>query len=332
MVRKILFVDDDSILQIAMEKSLSILAENFIVEMASDGFEAVKKLEEISFSLVVVDLVMPRMDGMSLIGHIHEKYPDLPVVIISGMAETEIKNIAKSAGVLAYLKKPFQVDRLVSIIMDSLKKEADGGIMNDVSPTVFLQLMEMDVKTCTIRIIDTVSKEAGVLFFVEGELLDARVGALRGIEAAYKVFTWDVVTIFIGNECALRENKINSQLQPIIMKAVGLKDESDGESLGFDPGEKLFESDLFDTPLESTDIEENDTMKSRSTVRDIQELLEKKLGKDWGLKDIYHDGNMERVVTLLAKIGDTFDFGNIEAGCTDNGKKAGRMFLPGRRG
>ena len=87
--------------------------------------------------------------------------------------------------------------------------------------------MEMDAKSCTIRIIDKASRQGGILYFHEGQLLDARVGALHGIEAAYEVFSWDSATIFMRNECEPRANTINSELTPIIMKAVGMKDEAE---------------------------------------------------------------------------------------------------------
>lgn len=288
--------------------------------MAIDGFDAVKKLEELAFSLVVVDLVMPRMDGMSLLNHIRGKYPDIPVVIISGTVVAEIGNIAKAAGVVGYFRKPFQVDDLHSVIIGSLQKEADGGIMNDVSPTVFLQLIEMDAKTCTIRIFDKDSKEGGVLYFIDGRLLDARIGTLRGIEAAYKVFSWDVVTIFIGNECTPMEDKINSELQPIIMKAVGLKDES---------AETACEDGLSDTQVGVTDGEESVKIKRQSRIDSIKGLLQEKMEKNSGLKDIYHDGSLDDVVLSLAKIGEVAHFGHLKAGCIDNGTEIDRIILPG---
>jgi CheY-like chemotaxis protein len=227
MVRKVLFVDDDQIMLLAVEKRFSVYSDSFTMLMANDGFDAVQKLKEASISLIVLDLKMPRMDGMSLLSHTREKYPDIPVIIVSGYRTAEMYKLAKAKGVIAYISKPFQVDDLGKIIMSTLQKEADGGIMHNVSPTVFLQLMEMEAKTCTIRILEKKTKKGGILYFVEGNLLNARVGELQGLDAAYRVFTWEEVTIFIQNECNLQENYINSELQPIIMKAVGMKDEEE---------------------------------------------------------------------------------------------------------
>jgi len=262
---------------LAVEKRFAAYADYFTMIMANDGFEAVQKLKETSISLIVLDLKMPRMDGMSLLSYIREKYPDIPVIIVSGYRTAEMYKLAKARGVIAYISKPFQVDDLGKIIMSTLQKEADGGIMHNVSPTVFLQLMEMEAKTCTIRILDKKSGKGGILYFEDGNLLDARVGEIRGLDAAYRVFTWEEVTIFIQNECAPRENSINSELQPIIMKAVGMKDEEedllppDGEdesNLDIIEAEEELRSALqdelgsLDLPEEFFEIEDDETADS----------------------------------------------------------------------
>lgn len=254
MVRKVLFVDDDQIMLLAIEKRFTAYADYFAMEMANDGFEAVQKLKETSISLIVLDLKMPRMDGMSLLSHTREKYPDIPVIIVSGYRTAEMYKLAKAKGVIAYISKPFQVDDLGKIIMSTLQKEADGGIMHNVSPTVFLQLMEMEAKTCTIRILDKRSGRGGILYFKDGNLLDARVGEMLGLDAAHRVFTWEDVTIFIQNDCPERENVINSDLQPIIMKAVGMKDEE--EDLIADNDDSSQSTPVVDSALAS-DIETN---------------------------------------------------------------------------
>ncbi len=227
MSRNVLFADDDKVMLAAVEKRFAIYKDTFSMVKAYDGFEAVKRLKECPISLIVLDLKMPRMDGMSLLAHTREKYPDIPVVIVSGYRTAEMYKLAKAKGIIAYISKPFQVDQLGKMILGTLQKEANGGIMHKVSPPVFLQLMEMEEKTCTIRIINQNSSKGGILYFKDGVLLDARVGELQGITAAYQIFSWDDVTMYIENECLDRTNVINSDLQPIIMKAVGMKDEAE---------------------------------------------------------------------------------------------------------
>jgi CheY-like chemotaxis protein len=296
MVRNILFVDDDEILRMALEKSLARYRENFNIVTASDGFDAVKQLKKTAVSLVVLDLIMPRMDGMSLLSHIRENYSDIPCIIVSSIDDSQLQEISKTSGAIGYLKKPFQAERLVATITGILQREAVGGIMNDISPAVFLQFIEMDAKSCTIRIIDNATHQGGIMYFKDGEMLDARIGPLRGIEAAYELFSWDTATIFMRNECDPRENNINSTLTPMIMKAVGMKDEAEVQQQDNIPNSAII------CPSDTTRIEQ----------------LKMKLGKDLGLKKCYQDVQVDKVAEQLAKLGKDKGLGDFRFAYIDN--------------
>jgi CheY-like chemotaxis protein len=226
IVRRILLVDDDPILRDALAAHFASQRHHFTVTMVKDGFEAVKVLEKMPFSLVITDLVMPRMDGISLLSHLRDGYPDIPIIVISGTFTQEMTKLAKMEGVIACFCKPFPADDLTLTIRESLQREAQSGTMHDISPAVFLQLMEMEEKTCTIRIFDQHSPQGGVLYFIDGALVDARIGRKRGMDAAFLVFTWEAATIYMQNGCEPRSNTINSPLQAIIMKAASAKDEA----------------------------------------------------------------------------------------------------------
>ncbi|MBU1567870.1 MAG: response regulator [Proteobacteria bacterium] len=362
MLRKILFVDDDQILRYAVEQHLATYREHFSTIIASDGFDAVKKLKKMPFSLVILDLIMPRMDGMSLINHLRDEYPDIPIIIISGVPREKMQQLAAATDIIAYLSKPFQTDELVAIIMNTLREEAAGGIMHDVSPAVFLQFMEMDTKTCTIRIIDKVSKQGGILHFIDGQLVDARIGDLKGIDAALKVFTWDAATIFLRNDCPPREDTINSGLQPIIMKAAGMKDESDDSQFSDDDEDynEDEDEDEKDTPETSqlttgytlddlvlpndydpppagvnttaTGVSSKDYAKAKgqvtSSLDDLRDLLDKVAGIQCSRDDIHHDETMNKVVVHLKALGVHSQFGNFQVGYIATGKACDHILLP----
>lgn len=370
MVRNVLFVDDDQIMLLAVEKRFSAFSDHFKMIKANDGFEAVQILKDTSISLIILDLKMPRMDGMSLLSHTREKYPDIPVIIVSGYRTAEMYKLAKAQGVIAYISKPFQVDDLGKIIMSTLQKEADGGIMHNVSPTVFLQLMEMEAKTCTIRILNKTNGMGGILYFIDGNLLDARVGERKGLDAAYKVFGWDDVTIFIQNECEHRENIINSPLQPIIMKAVGMKDEEeeplqpDTKELGdvaraaAEAERKASESQVADISnlefpeefivdeevgqaLDESPATKNvekvnvnpqpSTAKNQKTkLQEIEELLYSDVGDKCGLVDIFHDNKVGNVLEYFNELGSMFNYGKLQVGYIDEGGQTDRIILPGQ--
>ncbi len=107
---KILLVDDDpSILKI-----LSDLMASFGYESATarSGFDAIEKLEQDFFNIVLTDMVMHGMDGMELLKYIHSNYPDIKVIITTGYDRTFSYTDVIRAGASDFISKPFNSDEL----------------------------------------------------------------------------------------------------------------------------------------------------------------------------------------------------------------------------
>lgn len=343
MVRKVLFVDDDEILNIVVQKSMAAYSEHFSMVMASDGFEALKMLETTSVSLVIIDLIMPRMDGMTLLSHIRGTYPDIPAILISSTSTEEISHLAKMEGIAATLEKPFSSEELSDHILTVLQKEAASGIMLNVSPTMFMQLMEMEGKTCTIRVVDRKSGDGGILYLSSGELLDARIGTLQGVDAACKLFSWDEVTVYFENRCKPRENRINSDLQPIIMKALAEKDESEdssahGDLEGVVTGPFAMSDDetggavpaLHNQVGTNGEAGKGDTVTFEDLLRI---MIRDESGESCGVGDVYYDADLDEVIELLSSLGQATGLGEFKVTHVDNGEVANRFLVadPDRR-
>lgn len=348
MVRKVLFVDDDEILQLAVERQLADYDAFFSVLLAKDGLDALKILENASVSLIIIDLLMPRMDGVSLLSHLRERYPDIPVILISTMSMAEMKHLAEAHGVIGRLEKPFRIEELGKCIMSYLQSEAAGGIMHHVSPVTFLQLMEMEGKTCTIRIFDSISEEGGILYFQDGRLLDARIGVLNGMAAVYRVFGWDEVTVFLRNGCPSRENRINSDLQPLIMAALAEKDEADespladseGPVAGFfslgsedecascPPCGGMHQTDAHGYGTHSSCQPENTAAPETDSILDsLKCLLQKEAGEVCGSYDISYAKELDGSVGLLKALGEQYGFGELRVGYVESGEETGRLLV-----
>jgi hypothetical protein len=203
--------------------------------------------------------------------------------------------------------------------------------------------MEMESRTCTIRIIDRTTGKGGVLFFQEGKLFDARVDQMKGIHAAYIIFTWEDVTLFIKNECSVKANVINSGLQPIIMKACGMKDEEvtdlpEIDDLIEDDGpteaeEVPEEEDTEEVPEEEVveeTIEFPDPEPEEEPIIDrIRNLLHQEIGSRCGLQDIYHDGKVDGIISSISELGSMFNFGLLKVGYVNRGKATDEVVIPG---
>ena len=316
MVKKVLIVDDDQEMLLSLEDGLSKYDETFSIATAEDGLGAVQQLKNNTISLVVTDLKMPRMDGFSLLSHIMEHYPEIPVIIITGYSTPEMETLAREGGAIGYIAKPFMIDDLAKRIITSLRKEADGGTLHSVSSGIFLQLMEMEEKTCTVRLVEKSSGKQGILFFLDGQLLDARCDSLRGEAAAYEIFSWDDVSLSIQNSCPQKERRIHRDLQAILLDAMRLKDELRRMGKKASPGKH---------PATPT----KEKIKRISPVDRVQRFLKKEVGEGYGVEDIYEDPSWESFVKGITKLGAAFHAGEFKAAYVDKGESQDFIVLPG---
>lgn len=108
--KSVLLIDDEDEIKALMSNYLvkSHIEENRII-MASDGKEALAKIQNQDFGLIIVDILMPKMNGLQLIKEIklRAKYKDIPVIIISGTIEAENVKMAMSMGINNIIVKPF---------------------------------------------------------------------------------------------------------------------------------------------------------------------------------------------------------------------------------
>lgn len=107
---KILLVDDDpAVLEILGD---FIAVFGFEYETAKDGSEAVERLKQSTFHIVLTDMMMPNMDGMELLHHIHYNYPEIKVMVITGYDRTFTYTDVINAGASDFISKPFNSDEL----------------------------------------------------------------------------------------------------------------------------------------------------------------------------------------------------------------------------
>lgn len=119
-VSKVLIVDDEK----GMREFLTILLEKEGHETveASSGREAIDRLREIDFDLVITDIKMAHVDGLQVLEAVHELCPHTPVIMITAFASTETAVEAMKKGAYDYIIKPFKIDEMKLIIKNALKK------------------------------------------------------------------------------------------------------------------------------------------------------------------------------------------------------------------
>ncbi len=116
--RAILVVDDDVDLREVLKEIFQ--GRGYRALSASDGVEAAALLAGHRIDLVVLDIRMPRQDGLGVLRHIREQDPALPVIVVTGMATEDELREAAELGIRACLHKPFELKRLLAEIEEAL--------------------------------------------------------------------------------------------------------------------------------------------------------------------------------------------------------------------
>ncbi len=118
----VLIVDDERNIQVTVGRALSM--EGYSTETASGGREALEKIAALPVELVVMDVRMPDLDGLSVLRTARETRPDLPVVIMSGHGTFDTVREAFKLGAADYLEKPVEKDKLLLAVRNALTRRS----------------------------------------------------------------------------------------------------------------------------------------------------------------------------------------------------------------
>ncbi len=118
----ILIVDDDPEMRLALREAVSGLG--YPAEIAHSGMSAIERLKERGYAMVITDMKMPGMDGITLIKEIRKIAGNLPVLVITGYGTVENAVLAMKSGATDYLMKPFSFETLKKAISSVLLKSS----------------------------------------------------------------------------------------------------------------------------------------------------------------------------------------------------------------
>ena len=119
--KKILIVDDEEDIQKLLKIRLE--QEGFIVLIAGDGEEGIRLSELEMPDLIILDIMMPNIDGYSCLKEIRRipKTKNVPILMMSGKEEEKVRDLFAFQKISGYLEKPFELDNLVTKAKEILK-------------------------------------------------------------------------------------------------------------------------------------------------------------------------------------------------------------------
>jgi DNA-binding NtrC family response regulator len=119
---KILVVDDESIV---LDSCKRVLEDCFQVILTRSAEAALEAMRRETIGMILLDIKMPGKDGMSLLRELKEKWPNIPVIVMSGYATTETVEQVSRTEAATFIAKPFTPDELVEAVAKVIEKE--GG-------------------------------------------------------------------------------------------------------------------------------------------------------------------------------------------------------------
>ena len=128
-----LVIDDEELPRKGIIQKLSYLENVTCIGEASDGKEGIQKIEELHPNIVILDMQMPIMDGTKLLPYLFKKYPELPLIVVSGYRDFDYIKGAISAHAIDYILKPFSREDIQNCVLTAIKKiEDEHKIQNQI--------------------------------------------------------------------------------------------------------------------------------------------------------------------------------------------------------
>jgi DNA-binding NtrC family response regulator len=147
-MKNVLIVDDEETLLLIIESRFEDYKNQFKVLTACNGKEAIDILESHVVDFVITDLNMPILDGIELLAHMSAKFPTTPAIAMTAFSTPEVEEKLEKMGTLRIMDKPVDLDVLAHTVLDGLARSHQGGTLSCISVSNFLQLINMEEKTC----------------------------------------------------------------------------------------------------------------------------------------------------------------------------------------
>jgi len=128
-VKRILIVEDEATLSYFLAYSLMSEAEDYEVVTARDAETAVSKMEEKPFDLLISDIVLPQMDGLSLLQETQQQWPHTKAILMTAYGSPQVRSRVEKMGAFAYIEKPFVYSKMRDLVLQALQGAQPASAM-----------------------------------------------------------------------------------------------------------------------------------------------------------------------------------------------------------
>lgn len=216
----ILLIEEHPIVTELIRGYISIYKPLCKVVAVENPEQALLCLKREAVHLIISDLQFaPPHDSFAFLAVMNGWNPPIPIIAVSDSTPDDLPSMA---GGITVLHKPIDFEVLMELI-DTMTLAAQESVLNGVSLENFLQMLEQERKTCTLRIIS--GYQMGYIYLEQGRLIKARTGVLRNKDAALAILAWPNCTINISEQGAV-EPTMNLPIQTLLVEWCICKDEA----------------------------------------------------------------------------------------------------------
>lgn len=204
----ILVCDDDKAIVDAIE--IYLLQEKYNVIKAYDGLEALKAVEENEVHLILMDVMMPKMDGLKAVIKIREKQ-NIPIIMLSAKSEDTDKILGLNFGADDYITKPFNPLELIARVKSQLRRYTSLGSIAEKVSTIKIGNIELGRDAKEVRVngepIKLTATEYGIL-----QLLMENAGKVFSIDEIYEK-VWNEMSFAPENTVSVHIRRIREKIE-----------------------------------------------------------------------------------------------------------------------
>lgn len=204
----VLVVDDEKEIRDAIE--IYLKNEGITVIKAQDGIEAIEKLHEHEIHLIILDIMMPRMDGISATFKIRET-KNIPIIILSAKSEDTDKILGLQIGADDYVTKPFNPMELLARVKSQLRRYVSLGTYEGIKKVIDLNGLTLDPTAKEVKAHGEVVKLTPIEYKIV-ELLMTNAGRVFSINEIYER-VWKEPGYNAENTVAVHIRKIREKIE-----------------------------------------------------------------------------------------------------------------------
>lgn len=204
----VLVVDDDKEIRDAIE--IYLKNEGITVIKAQDGIEAIEKLNEHTIHLIILDIMMPRLDGIATTFKIREKQ-NIPILILSAKSEDTDKILGLQIGADDYVTKPFNPLELIARVKSQLRRYVSLGTYEGINKVIDLRGLTLDQGAKEVTVNGEVVKLTPIEYKIV-ELLMTNAGRVFSINEIYER-VWKEPGYNAENTVAVHIRKIREKIE-----------------------------------------------------------------------------------------------------------------------